>query len=148
MYRVRGDSAHEPWCFVQQLEICNVCIQKLLHGGFAVYLERCVTCNVSFIHSTPTSNIPPSMTTSLPVIQGVLRSEHIKTAKSPISFGSANLKTGQHYSNSICGFWVTYRSKGVMSCHLRAKALDFSSVLEVVMSVATYLPRQPPCTTG
>jgi hypothetical protein len=31
------------------------------------------------------------MTTSLPVIQGVFLSEHMRTARSPISFGSANL---------------------------------------------------------
>lgn len=39
-------------------------------------------------------DVPPSMTTSLPVIQGVLRSEQSRTARSPISFGSANLRSG------------------------------------------------------
>ena len=37
----------------------------------------------------------------------------------------------------------THRSKGVISCHLLAYALDRSSVCEVVISVATYLASQP-----
>ena len=99
------------------------------------------------------------MTTSLPVIHGVFLSEHIRTAKSPISFGSANLeyvslpsfpaqahslifqtqRLKREVEDMLKNRDNTYLSMGVISVHFLAYALDFSSVLEVVMSVATYL---------